>query len=215
MVKKIRLFVISILLILILSLSVTSAITGAMGNARMTLYPEVNGWKNTILEQTILIKNVNDVPINVTLEVDENSTDFLELIDDFYILQPNTEEKANFIVRVKKEGTYNGRINVFFRDSVKEDSPRIALVSKITIVAKKDQGYDEDEEDVTDEDQKDEDPVTGDIINEDDEKEPININPVTLMVLGSLVLLVVLLVLLSVMVKKSKKKVKINGKKKK
>ena len=98
MARKNTLFIISILLILILSLSVATAISGRMGNAKMVLRPEVNGWTNTIIEKSILVKNVNDVPINVTLEVSEDSKDFIELIDDFFYMEPNTEETATVLI---------------------------------------------------------------------------------------------------------------------
>jgi len=215
MVKKIQLFAVSFLVILVLSLTFTGAITGAMGNARMTLYPEVNGWTNTILEETILVRNVNAIPINVTLEVDENSTDFLELIDDSYLLQPDTEEKAKFIIRVKKEGIYNGKINVFFKNPTNEKEAGVALVSQITIIAKKDQEYEEidDEENEYQEDENQgNSTITGNIIQD---IKDIEMNPATMMVGSSLLLLVILLILLSVMAKKNKKKRrKINGKKK-
>jgi len=214
MVNKNQLFVIGVLAILLLNISFTGAITGAMGNAKMVLYPEVNGWTNTVIEKSILVKNVNDVPINVTLEVDKDSKDFIELIDNFYVLQPNTEERAQFIIRVRKEGTYNGRINVFFRDSVNEKEAGVALSSEIIIIAKKDQGYDEDEDDQeTDDDQDSDSTITGSIIN-NEEKEPIN--KLALLAGSSFLLLVILLVLILVLSKKSKKKGnKLNDKKKK
>jgi len=108
------------LLILLTGSVFVSAITGSMGNARMILYPEVNGWTNTVIEKTILVRNVNDVPINIKLETDEEGSKFIELVDEEFILEPDEERKAQFVVKVKKEDTYEGRINVFFSPAEEE-----------------------------------------------------------------------------------------------
>ena len=102
-----------------------SAITGSMGNARMVLYPEVNGITNTIIEKSILVKNVNEDPITVRLEVDGSSVDFLELLQEEVTLEPGTEERMEFKVKVKKAGKYEGKINVFF-SSLNENDPGVA-----------------------------------------------------------------------------------------
>ena len=116
-----------------------SAITGSMGNARITLYPEVDGKTNTIIDRTILTKNVNNVSINITLKLDEEAKKFIELIDESYVLQPSEEKKAAFQVKVKNEGTYKGKINVFFSPMDSKEAG-IVLSSTITVIAKKDQG---------------------------------------------------------------------------
>ena len=128
------------ILLLITSGALVSAITGSMGNAKMILYPDVNGWTNTVLEKTILVKNVNDVPINVTLIPDANATKFVEIIDKSFILQPGEEKKAQFDVKVRKVGTYNGQINVFFRPANGTEGG-VVLSSTIIVIARKNQGY--------------------------------------------------------------------------
>ena len=128
------------ILLLITSGALVSAITGSMGNAKMILYPDVNGWTNTVLEKTILVKNVNDVPINVTLIPDANATKFVEIIDKSFILQPGEEKKAQFDVKVRKVGTYNGQINVFFRPANGTEGG-VVLSSNIIVIARKNQGY--------------------------------------------------------------------------
>ena len=134
--------IVAILLLLVLNTGFSSAITGAMGNARMVLYPEVNGWINTVIEKSILVKNVNNESINITLQIDEEAEKFIELIDKSFILEPNTEKEAQFIVKVKKEGTYTAKINIFF-SSIDDKKAGVALSSEIIVIAKKDQRYDE------------------------------------------------------------------------
>jgi hypothetical protein len=216
---------IMILLIVLVNLTFVSALTGSMGNAKMVLYPEVNGWFSTTIEKSILTKNVNDVPINVTLIIsDDGSKEFLELIDESFILQPGENKNAEFLVRVKKEGRYNGRIVVTFNSIDPESkAPGVALSSTIIVIAKKDQDYKEVNEDEETDDENSE-------INETDENGTVNvfggnkgssdketsIFSVKGFLIGSSVfLLVILLILGYLVVKKTndKKKKKRGGKK--
>ncbi|MBS3094466.1 hypothetical protein J4474_02275 [Candidatus Pacearchaeota archaeon] len=202
--------------IIILSLNSVSAITGSIGNARMVLYPEVNGWFSTTIEKSILVKNVNDEEIKITLEADEEGKEFLEVIDTEFILQPGDEKKAQFIVKVKKEGTYEGRINVFF-SPIDGKGAGVALSSTITVIAKKDQGYEESEEDEENLEEEDEeliDSITGEVI--EDNKNSFSKGQLFL-ALSTTLLLIILIVLMAIMKNKkrdSKKGGKLNGKKK-
>lgn len=139
-----------VFLIILANSILLSAITGSMGNAKMVLYPEVNGWTNTVIEKSILVKNVNSMPINITLELDENASKFIELIDKSFILESGEEKKAQFEIRVKKEGKYEGRINVFFRPTEGKESG-VVLSSTVIVITKKDNGYEETEEETLEE----------------------------------------------------------------
>ena len=142
--KKENILTVFIIAVLMMNIFYVSAISGSMGNARMILYPEVNGWFTTTIEKTILVKNVNDVPINITLKTDVEGEKFLEIIDKSFILEPNTEKKAQFKVKVKKEGTYEGKINVFFSSVDSETNEAgVVLSSTIIVIAKKNQDYEE------------------------------------------------------------------------
>ena len=175
-----------------------SAITGSMGNAKMILYPEVNGWFTTTIEKTILTKNVNDVPIKIRLERDLEAIKFIELIDEGYILEPGTEKKAQFLVKVKKEGRYEGRINVFF-SAVEGKEAGVVLSSQIIVIAKKAQDYEE-----INEEEQEGVSLTGAITEQEDKEAPsgtlfLSISSgFLLLVLGYLILLMI----------KNKKKVK-------
>jgi hypothetical protein len=50
------LFLIAFAFVILANSVFVSAITGSMGNARVVLYPEVNGWTNTIIERSILVR---------------------------------------------------------------------------------------------------------------------------------------------------------------
>jgi hypothetical protein len=153
------------LLVMLLGVGCVDAITGRMGNAKMILYPEVNGWTNTIIDRTIYTENVNEVAINVSLRLSEGAEDFVELIDENYILQPGESKKAAFRVGIKKVGTYKGKILVFFASTEQGHGPGVVLSSDITVIAKKDQDYQElddgEDDDESDSDEEDGDETSG------------------------------------------------------
>ena len=219
MVKRLSAGVIAVLFILLITVGFASAITGAIGNAKMVLYPEVNGFTYTKIEKSILTKNVNDVPINISLQVDNETAKFIELIDETFILEPHTEKRAEFIVKVKDEGTYKGKIAVFFSPVDGDKKAGVALSSEIIVIAKKDQGYSGTNEDnIRDEEEQNTDTTTGDIVadSESGKKSPA----LTLGLLaGSVFVLLLILAALIIVLKKGKKggkrRNKVNGRRKK
>src|SRR3989344_46346 len=191
---------IAILFILLINIGFASAITGAMGNAKMVLYPEVNGFTYTKIEKSILTKNVNDVPINISLQVDNETAKFIELIDETFILEPHTEKKAEFIVKVKDEGTYKGKIAVFFSPVDGDKKAGVALSSEIVVIAKKDQGSSGTNEDI--------------VTDQNPEKKSPAL-ALGLLIGSVFVLLLVLVALIIALSKKSVKRRKVNGRRKK
>jgi hypothetical protein len=182
-----------------------SAITGSMGNARMILYPEVNGITNTIIEKSILVKNVNDVPITIKLEVEEDSTDFLELVDEEVTLEPGTNKRMEFQVKVKKPGKYEGKINVYFSEAEGE-GPGVALASNIIVIAKnpKDSQIDEEpeEEQENEIDSEENDPITGEVTGKGEGN-----GTGALLITTTVILIIALIALYLWSEKKQKKKV--------
>jgi hypothetical protein len=164
--------VVSIFILLIVSGSLVSALTGSIGNARMVLYPEVDGVHEVTIDKSILVKNVNNVPILVTLVPDEAAEEFIDIIDNEFKLEPQSEKKAKFSVSVVDVGTYDGRINVM-SSSLEEnyDGPGVALSSNIVVIAKKAEGEididegDDDEDDKMEDERDEEDGVTGNVID--------------------------------------------------
>lgn len=203
--KKEHVLVTAILIsFMILSqLALVSAITGSMGNARMVLYPEVNGLINTIIDKSILVKNVNDVAIDIRLEIDEGSTDFLELVDEEFTLQPGEEKKAGFKVKVKDSGKYEGKINVFFSEAGNEESGGVVLSSNIIVIAKGPNDYEEEnEEDETNEESNSEDPITGGAVLEDKRER----NPIAILLTITTIILIIILIILFILSGKKRKK---------
>jgi len=109
--KRVCIFIPAFLMIVLL-LALTSALTGKIGNARMVLYPEVGFW-GTSIDKTILVINDNSEEVSVKLQASENSS-FIEITDKEFTLQPGEQRDAKFKINIRKEGDYEGRINVFF-----------------------------------------------------------------------------------------------------
>jgi hypothetical protein len=195
---KRNLSVVLVISVLLINCAFVSAITGSMGNAKMILYPEVNGWTTKTIDKTILVKNVNDVAINIKLQIDIEGEKFLELLDEEFVLEPGEEKKAGFLVKVRKEGRYDGKINVFF--SPIEEGAGVVLSSSVIVIAAKDQDYDEfEEEGEVDEDDGEIAPITGNVV--DGEKKNTGL---IFLGISSLVLLVILVILMGVVSGKNK-----------
>lgn len=201
---------------------IISAITGSIGNSRMILYPEFDGKTATSIEKSILVKNVNNASINITLKIAEDSDDFLELIDNEFVLGAGEEKKARFLVLIKKEGKYNGKINVFFTET-EGKGPGVVLTSSISAITTKageTNGKDNADDNANPENNtsSDEDGVginIGGAVIKDEEKKPLTMPQI--LIWSSLVLLIISIVLLVAAIKKQKerKKRKLNGKKRK
>lgn len=194
--KKTLVFAFAIV-VLMTGIMMVSAVTGSIGNGKMVLYPEVNGWTNTVIPKTILVNNVNDIPVNITLKLDSNASDFIELVDETFILEAGESKKAEIVIKVKKEGTYEGRVNVFFKP-VEGNEAGVVLSSTIVVIAKKDTGYEEEEED----------PEQGneEVINPENPEEQTKPSKlIKVWGISTLILVVVLLILLYIWGKKRKK----------
>lgn len=128
MVKKTLLLPLYLILILFL-VSYTSAITGSIGNARMVL--RVNTGDK--VEKYILVKNVNDVPVDIELIKSGDLADYIEIKDNNFTLAPGQDRKAYFTIDIKEPGTSESKINVKF--SPKEVGNGVGLSSTIIVIA--------------------------------------------------------------------------------
>lgn len=102
-----------VFIFLVLALPLVNGITGSIGNAKAIVNIELK--KSNVLERTVLIKNVNNISVNIKLEAADDLEGITEIIDNNFILKENEEKNAKFKVTVPKEGTYNGNIIVFFK----------------------------------------------------------------------------------------------------
>ena len=183
-----------LLLILILVPSAL-AITGEIGNARAIISREWNGRET--LERTILVRNPNDVKLDIKLEPSDEIKDIVEIVDKEFELQPGEEKNARFNLKIEREGSWSGKIHVFF---IPEEGSRVVLSSTIVLSV----GEAQDEDEIPDETTDGGDEIIGDVVLEED--DDVDSSTVGFGIKGSkesktstgLILLIVLIVIIIV-----------------
>lgn len=200
-------FIVILLLILTIFTGFAGAITGSMGNSKMILYPELNGG-SIVIDRTILVRNVNDVVINVTLEADSNAKKFIDVVDKTFSLQPGEEKKARITIKIDEEGRYEGKVLVSFAPSQK-DGPGIVLSSTIIVITEGNR-ISENNEEASSEEELGENISTKKELAAGEEKA---LDPKVMVIGGSSILLIVILAfLIGAMKKKSLKQKTSSGK---
>ena len=128
MTAKRLVFTLFILSIVLNSIYFASALTATVGNARMVLRMEVG----ETLERSILVRNVNDVPVTIELSVSGALADGIDLNEDSFDLAPGEEKKAYFTVSPEEDATTNSKINIKF---IPEEGNAVGFSSAIIVIA--------------------------------------------------------------------------------
>src|SRR3989344_7836489 len=110
----------------------------------MILYPKI-GIFGTTIEKSILVKNVNNVSVNITMEASEEIKDIIEVIDKQFTLAPGENKDAQFLIKLRKAGDYAGKITVQFT-AAEGEKANVGLISNIIIHAEKQGFWDDSEE---------------------------------------------------------------------
>jgi hypothetical protein len=135
MVKK-QLTFILVLALFIISINLCSAITGSIGNARMVLRLE----QGDTIEKYVLIKNVNDVPIDIMISVSGDLEDYIELEQTEFTLNAGEEQKAYFTLEAAKSGTTETNINIKFMPQ--DEKNGVGLMSTVIVIAQESSFWD-------------------------------------------------------------------------
>ena len=147
-------------LALLLTLHLASAITASIGNSRMILYPE----SDEEIRRSILVKNVNDLSVDIKLIIDNSTANVVKLEEEFFSLPPNEEKKAYFTIRATSPKTEHSKIFVSFNA---ESENSVGLSSTITLNPNSDNPDDFAPKPV------EEPSIFSNIFSQDDEEEPI------------------------------------------
>ena len=183
-----------------------SAITGSIGNARMILRLE----KGETIEKSILVKNVNDIAVEIEMFASGDLEGYIEIKDEKFTLQPDEEKKAGFTLEAGEDGTTESRINVKFTPT--DGGNGVGLSSTIIVVTGTDSDDDATPEENPDEENTDSQenpatPLTGKVTEKIKQT-----NPATLLVILAFSIFTILLMLLLVLlvIKKNKLKKEVN-----
>ncbi len=126
---------IAVFLLLALSIESALALTASIGNARMILYPNMVEGESTVVERTIEINNVNDVPVGVSLQPMGDIENITEILDNDLELQPNETVYARFRITVPEPKRYDGGIGVKFYENTSDKDKGVGLMSTIILLA--------------------------------------------------------------------------------
>jgi len=126
--EKKNLFLVFALFFIFFCLISVSAITGKIGNGRMTLNLETG----ETLDKAIRVINDNDVALNIELSASGDLKDDIEIIDESFILQPGEEKNARFTITANEPGTFFSRVNVQF--TPEQGGNGVGLASVITTI---------------------------------------------------------------------------------
>ena len=191
-----RKYLILAIILLILNSFLASAITASIGNSRMILRPAFG----ETLERSILVKNVNNVKVDIELSASGDLADSIKIEDDKFSLQPNQEKKAIFTIKASEKGTTESKIMVKFTP---EEGNGVVLTSTIIIITSGTSVSNEEES------EEDSGVSVSPGLNEDtsqDNDSKIAFSPMMILGLSTLVLFIILFVLVLYTTKSKKKK---------
>lgn len=114
--------------LILLSPEFTTAITASLGNSRMTL----RAAPDEIVEKSILVKNVNDVPLTINVSTSGELADNIIIKEKTFRLNPGEEKKMIFTIKAEEEGKTESKINFGFNP---DEGNGIGLSSVITFLS--------------------------------------------------------------------------------
>ncbi len=124
-----------LMIVFLIMINFASAITGSIGNARMILRVT----EGDTIEKYILVKNVNDVDVNIEISASGDLEENIKILDDNFTLEAGNERKAYFTIKVKEKGTTETSINIKF--SPIEGKNGVGLSSTVIVIAKEKEGF--------------------------------------------------------------------------
>lgn len=200
-------FKVLFLIVLLLSITSVFAITGSIGNSRVVLRLD----PGETVEKSILVKNVNDIPVNVNITVGGDLANRVDIKDSYFVLQPGDEKKAYYDIKAQKErNTTETKFAVTFTS----DEGNVGLLATVIVITE-DSSDEEDsdsdsgfslgglfggDEDVDSDTDNSDNSITGNSIF-----DTTKINPIMALSISTLVLLLVFIVLIVYASKKKNK----------
>ena len=152
------------------------------------------------LERSILVKNVNNVKVDIELSASGDLADSIKIEDDKFSLQPNQEKKAIFTIKASEKGTTESKIMVKFTP---EEGNGVVLTSTIIVIISGTSVSNEEES------EDDSGVSVSPGLNEDtnqDNNSKIAFSPMLILGISTLVLFLILFVLVLYTTKSKKKK---------
>src|SRR3989344_7250315 len=118
-----------LIMILLLSISLASAITAKIGNGRMVLRVQTG----EVIEKYVKVINENNIDVNIELSASGDLADGVVIKEKNFTLKPKEEKNAYFTIVATKAGTTETKINVKF--SPLEGAGGAGLSSVVILIA--------------------------------------------------------------------------------
>ena len=201
-----KVYFVIILLGLIITASIASAITATLGNSRMILRAE----EGETVENFLRVINTNDIPVTIVLSVSGDSGKDFKLKEEEFSLAPKEEKRAYFTIKARSEGTFENKVNVLFKPA--EGNAVGLLANVILIVGESDSDVEDDDLDVT---------ITGDVVQDNEtinnsgfsfgqknsgtSNSSFSLSPSKILIGSTTLLIIVLIILFIFLLKKPKK----------
>src|SRR3989344_892807 len=123
------------------------AITGSIENSRIVVR---GAHVVETIERSIIVINRNDIPVNISIDVEGDLEDHIQLLDNNFRLEPGEEKEVYFTIFINESGKFESEILVLFTPSDGTEngvglSSTIIIYSDILDIMKmSDEGSDED-----------------------------------------------------------------------
>ncbi len=182
--------IIGALCIVILSLTMVSAITATLGNSRMIIRAE----QGEIIERSILVRNVNDVSVNIEMSPSGDLEKEVVIKEKSFVLEPGEEKKVVFTIKSRKAGTTETLVNVQFIPPV---GNAVGLAAKVILITEG--GIDNPEDD-----SEDIDDVEGETRESPLESMDSRIPSTIILLLSATILIMILFVLVLILARNKK-----------
>ncbi len=130
-----RKFIVFVLVFLavIVFLSIVNATTATIGNSRVILRLDFD----QSIEKYILVKNVNDFPVNIEMSSSGDLADYVLIKEPNFSLPSKEEKRAIFEIKAAKAGTTETKINVKF---IPEKENAVGLSATIIVITNESDG---------------------------------------------------------------------------
>lgn len=119
----------------LLSVNMVFGLSASIGNAKAIIRVDLNEVP-TIINRTILVNNVNEIPVSVAIKPNDDIKDIIQIEDKVFDLKPDASLKAKFKIVLKRPGTYRGKILVSFypNDTTLKSQP-VGMAAQLIIIA--------------------------------------------------------------------------------
>jgi len=120
------------LLFLLLTLSISSALSAYIGGPTGSPKAIVNGQVGEILERVLPVKNVNNVSVSITLKATGDLANYTKIIENDFVLEPGEEKDVHYLIGIAKNGSTRTDIFVSFKP---ESGYSVGALATITVRA--------------------------------------------------------------------------------